>query len=285
MPASSLNIFKKALEEAEVITTKGLHFDQFGKSIRNYFFSVNTARDTLVFLHATGNDCLFPQLPLYLKVLAAGFNIFCFDLDGHGHESESELNRETIWTTVDRAANYLKDTYGIDRFHLAGQSLGGVLCLDYAAREPKKISSLSLISTPLKIDVSLQAYISEAGSVLKPAFYKHILNYGLIESLPAFGGFKREKFPVRINGASNQDYISYVTNLIGTSNIEAAVNQVSCPTLICCGTNDFISTTKDAEKLFREIENSAMVEVPENHFTTLFSDTVETAILDHLCGI
>lgn len=52
----------------------------------------------------------------------------------------------------------IREAFGLDRFHLSGTSWGGTLALEYAARQPKGLESLILLS-PL---VSTRAWLADA---------------------------------------------------------------------------------------------------------------------------
>jgi pimeloyl-ACP methyl ester carboxylesterase len=279
LPETLLNIFRKTLADEKVKIQKGFHLRGDNQKCRHYFFNTESAISTVVFVHATGNDSLFPQLALYLNLLRNGYNVFCFDLDGHGLESTTVLNKNHIWQSLDSAVETLKSSYNVDEFHLIGQSLGAAISLEYASRNYLK--SLTLVSMPLSVSVNFQSFLGETSSLFNPAFIRHLFNYGLAEALPAIGTFKRDKYPVRL-AEDTYNYIEYVKEIIESSDLISLSKLVSCPVLISTGSRDFIAKTEDAKRLFESIKQPTLIEVSETHFTTLFSKDTEAAILNHL---
>ena len=125
MSESILKQFEKTLAAESILVHKGFHQNDTKHKTSNYFFKSKKSAETVVFAHATGNDNLFPQMPLFLNILKNGFNVLTFDLDGHGAQSTTILEKTNFWGSIDRAVEFLKREYDIKSFHLMGQSLGG----------------------------------------------------------------------------------------------------------------------------------------------------------------
>ena len=123
--------------------------------------------------------------------------------------------------------------------------------------------------------------MTELSSIFQPAFLKHLNDYGFINSLPAFGNFKRDQYPIRMNQDS-RNYVNYVTEILASRDLKEAAAKVTRATLICRGKKDLIATAEQTEFLANQIKNSTLIEVPETHFTTLFSPKVLSGIISHL---
>ncbi len=96
-------------------------------------------RPALVLLHGWGSDSRIWQ-PL-LPLLESHFSIHCFDLPGVLGSPVSAGWRND-YALVDSLAAVLPA-----RAHLLGWSMGGNLALEYAARYPSRVLSLSLVAT------------------------------------------------------------------------------------------------------------------------------------------
>ena len=108
------------------------------------------ARPTVLFLHGLGNDLFFPNIGFYKYMLRAGFNVITSDLDGHGREGTSTFCEQNLTSLVDDIIRNVSWITQSERdIHLCGFSLGGVLALDYAARQSTRIKSVSTIGMPL----------------------------------------------------------------------------------------------------------------------------------------
>ncbi len=110
---------------------------------------------TLFMQHGLGRYSIFwyaliPYLSRYYKVVTP-------DLRGiGGSEQNFDLN------TGLSVANYLSDiltiadSLGLENFHYAGESLGGILGLTLAAEHPDRLRTLSLLSVPLGVSAQTQ---------------------------------------------------------------------------------------------------------------------------------
>ena len=93
--------------------------------------------EPLVLLHGFGGDLnnwLFNAEPL-----SSDRAVYALDLPGHGGSVKEARD------LVDALRAFL-DSQGIDRVHLAGHSMGGLVAGEFAAAEPERVLSLALIA-------------------------------------------------------------------------------------------------------------------------------------------
>jgi len=98
--------------------------------------------DVVLLVHGYGGDrnsWLFLQEPL-----AARHRVYALDLPGHGTSSK-DVGDGSVGTLADAVLGVL-DAIGAERGHLVGHSLGGAVAVAAAARDPRRISSLTLIA-------------------------------------------------------------------------------------------------------------------------------------------
>jgi pyruvate dehydrogenase E2 component (dihydrolipoamide acetyltransferase) len=98
--------------------------------------------EVVVLVHGYGGDrnsWLFVQEPL-----AAKYQVYALDLPGHG-ASAKDVGDGTLGVLAGAVTGVL-DAIGTDRAHLVGHSMGGAVALAVAAREPRRIASLTLIA-------------------------------------------------------------------------------------------------------------------------------------------
>jgi pyruvate dehydrogenase E2 component (dihydrolipoamide acetyltransferase) len=98
--------------------------------------------DVVLLVHGYGGDrnsWLFLQEPL-----AARYRVYALDLPGHGTSSKDvgDGSVEMLAGTVLGVLNAI----GVQRAHLVGHSLGGAVAVAAAARDPLRVSSLTLIA-------------------------------------------------------------------------------------------------------------------------------------------
>lgn len=97
--------------------------------------------ETIILLHGFGSnkDCWL-AFAKYLK----GYHLVIPDLPGFGESSRvpaDNYGMESQMTRINRFAEVLK----LDKFHMAGNSMGGSLTAIYGAKHPEKILTLALI--------------------------------------------------------------------------------------------------------------------------------------------
>jgi pyruvate dehydrogenase E2 component (dihydrolipoamide acetyltransferase) len=105
---------------------------------------VGTGQDggVVLLVHGYGGDrnsWLFLQEPL-----AARHRVYALDLPGHGTSSK-DVGDGSVGTLADAVLGVL-DAIGAKSAHLIGHSLGGAVAVAAAARDPRRISSLTLIA-------------------------------------------------------------------------------------------------------------------------------------------
>ena len=263
--------------------TKGFHKNLSGEKVQHYLFraqSVSESKGAVLFVHATGNDGIFPQLPLLMALQKNGYDILSFDIDGHGVNSETLLNVSTVNKCVESAAKELKRRFSHKRYHLIGHSLGAALALNHA-RGSEDIQSLTLISLPLELKLSVKVALREISSILKPSFFGHVKRFGITGSLPALASFKRKQFPIRLADTSEK-YLNAVREIIQPELLLKYADNITTTTLLVYGSKDLISSLEDKKKLADKISQSNSVIVNETHFTTVFSKNAINAILEFI---
>jgi pyruvate dehydrogenase E2 component (dihydrolipoamide acetyltransferase) len=105
---------------------------------------VGTGQDgeVVLLIHGYGGDrnsWLFLQEPL-----AAQHRVYALDLPGHGTSSK-DVGDGSVGTLAGAVIGVL-DMIGAERAHLVGHSLGGAVAAGIAARNPERVSSLTLIA-------------------------------------------------------------------------------------------------------------------------------------------
>jgi pyruvate dehydrogenase E2 component (dihydrolipoamide acetyltransferase) len=98
--------------------------------------------EVVLLIHGYGGDrnsWLFLQEPL-----AARHRVYALDLPGHG-TSGKDVGDGSIGILADAVTGVL-DALGAGQAHLAGHSIGGAAGLAVAARDPRRIASLTLIA-------------------------------------------------------------------------------------------------------------------------------------------
>lgn len=97
----------------------------------------------LVLLHGFGGDIniwVFNQ-----EALAASRTVYALDLPGHGGSSK-DVGEGDLPSFVETFAGFL-DAMGVEKAHLFGHSMGGVVAISFALTHPGRVESLILASS------------------------------------------------------------------------------------------------------------------------------------------
>jgi len=97
--------------------------------------------ETVLLLHGFASNKDY--WPLFAKYLTGDYRVVIPDLPGFGESTkrfEENYNIDNQVKRFDRFVTVLR----LERFHLAGNSMGGTIAAVYVARNPQKISTLAL---------------------------------------------------------------------------------------------------------------------------------------------
>jgi pimeloyl-ACP methyl ester carboxylesterase len=124
---------------------------------------------TVLLLMSMGGDALMWPRAFIDTLLAAGFRVVRFDQRGTGLSDRMETwKRKSAYSLSDLADDALAilDHLGIERAHVCGLSLGGMVAQELAIEHPSRMASLVLLSTsPDVTDGSLP--MMKAGYLLR----------------------------------------------------------------------------------------------------------------------
>ena len=110
------------------------------------YAGAGTEGDVILLVHGYGGDrnsWLFLQEPL-----AARHRVYALDLPGHGTSAKDvgDGALEVLADAVSGVLDALSISGGAERAHRVGHSMGGAVALTVAARDPRRIASLTLIA-------------------------------------------------------------------------------------------------------------------------------------------
>lgn len=221
----------------------------------------------IILIHGTGAS--LHTWDSWTKELVKTHRVIRLDLPAFGLSGQDPLKR---YSSMDYVAllNDFVNELNINEFHLAGNSLGGLVAWLYASKYDRKINKLLLISpsgfssdkTPLVIRLAKTPFINSFLRYLTPKsfikknlkevyYHDSLITEEIINryrDLTLFNG-NRSAFIDRVN-IKSEDY-SYKMSLIQT------------PTLILWGENDEWIPMDNAFKFEDAIENSRVVIMPE----------------------
>lgn len=102
---------------------------------------IDPTRPPLVLIHGLGSAAtVFKPI---LAEFSKNFRVISVDLPGHGQSPYSKRQAMDPISLGTAIFETVKSEYGIDRFHVVGNSLGGWIALEMAASRPEQILSVT----------------------------------------------------------------------------------------------------------------------------------------------
>ncbi len=119
---------------------------------RKVYYEIHGEADETIILLHHGFGCLKIWRDVFTRFVAAGYRVIMFDRRGFGRSEGGEdffdfyVSDRYRVESVDELRS-MKEILGIGPCHLVGQCEGGVVAVDYAARHPDDVTSITAAST------------------------------------------------------------------------------------------------------------------------------------------
>jgi pimeloyl-ACP methyl ester carboxylesterase len=215
-------------------------------------------RPPLVFLHGLGGD---RRLFLFqVAEFCRKFPVLTVDLRGHGESSLPEGD----WTIADMALDLVRllRLLGVERAHLAGVSLGGMVAQQFALDFPYATASLALVDTLCGPPAGLE---NEVAAALR-----------FIEEKP-MGEIAKDRITNAFSDAVDPLMRDYVIGQISRNEKSAYVRaaraawafsvcgrlgEVRAPTLVIVGEEDRVTPPFLSEEIAARIAGAQLVRIP-----------------------
>ena len=235
----------------------------------------------LVLIHGFGGDK--DNWSLYAPHIGKHYRLICPDLPGFGENDRSiELDHSIAAQTV-RLLGFL-DALGIEKCHLAGNSMGGYIALQMALNRPERLLSLTLLNNagvigPHESELQRQVAAGESPLVVR--------NMADIERLLAFVAYKPRFIPRQFKKVVIAETVPHaalldkIFNQIACDALERPVNdqlpRVSTPTQIIWGRHDRLIDVSCATVLHEGIKGSELVIFEDVGHVPMVENPAQTA--------
>ena len=207
-----------------------------------YLEGGNPSGDVMLLVHGFGGDK--DNWPLYARQLRRNYRILAPDLPGFGDNAKNPDIDYRIAAQAKRLDAFM-GALGIERFHIAGNSMGGFIALRYALDYPDKLNSLTLlnnagVSSVTKSEVEIAADRGE-----------NVLVVGSVEEFAQLLDFVTEKpvpFPkIMLDHVGNKlvEQRNFLDTIFWSLHddmhnhpLDDRLHEISMPTLIIWGDHD-----------------------------------------------
>ncbi len=238
----------------------------------------------LVLIHGVGLDLEIwePLVPL----LQPGRRLIRYDMQGHGASAQppGPYRLDDFVAQLDRLATALD----LDRFDLAGFSMGGMVAEAFTARFPERVRRLALLHTVHDRSPAERAAVgarlaqTEAGDLdgAIEAALARWYNAAFRKTHPdAVAAIER-----RMRSNDRAAYLaSYRVFATGDAEVLDAIDRIRCPTLVLTGEHDTGSTPAMAKALAARLSAATLAILPGlRHLALLEAPAQVAGPLDRL---
>lgn len=232
----------------------------------NYQTFGDSTQSALIFSNSLGTQ--YSMWQSQIDALKNDFFIVCYDTRGHGNSSAPK-GAYTIEQLGNDVINLL-DHLDIQTAIFCGISLGGLTGQWLAIHHPQRFKKMIISNTAAKIGQE-QAWSERAQLVRE-------------QGLAAVAASAASRWFTESFIQSHSKLVSKLSNELATSNPEgyasccdalakadlsAQIQSISIPVLVITGTQDPITTTKDAQFIVNNIRNSALFEIEASHISNI----------------
>lgn len=234
---------------------------------------------SLVFLNSLGTDLrMWDQI---IPRFADRFRLIRLDKRGHGL-SDAPSGPYTLRDHTNDLAGLL-DQLGVDTPILIGDSVGGMIALDYAITRPEKVKALVLCDTAAKIGTAemwnerIDTLRAHGMAYLAPAILPRWFSPGFKESDPAaYQGYHNMLVRTPLEG-----YIA-TCQAIREADLRESVTTLHLPALVICGAAD-AATPPDLVRGLAEALPHARFEIIEGagHLPSIEQPAALAEAIDH----
>jgi 3-oxoadipate enol-lactonase / 4-carboxymuconolactone decarboxylase len=215
---------------------------------------------TVVFAHSVG--CTLDIWDAQFAALSDRYRLIRYDLRSHGRSQAVKAEIEIEDLAEDLLG--LLDALALDRVHLVGLSIGGMLGQAFALSHPERLNSLTLVSTtayfpPLEFWLDRSKTVRSKGmaSVANLVIPRWFTEPFRQREPDVVAGFRRWFVDTDATGYAR------CCEAIGRMDLRERIGAIATPTLIIVGAEDPATPPAMAEDLRQRIRGSEMVVISD----------------------
>ena len=256
-------------------------FADLPNALIHYALSGPSTAPVLILSTSLGADYSLwdPQTPVFEKQ----FRLLRYDMRGHGKSSTPKPPYSVAGDLVPDVLA-LADFLSIDRFHLCGLSVGGMIGMALALQAPQRLHKLVLSNTAAKIG-TLESWNTRIETVrgkgmkeIAPITRDRWFTRGFQSASP-------EAVAKTMRVVESLDPEGYVGGCCAVRDFDfrSQASAIRVPTLVISGTHDPAATAADGRFLAEQIPGARYVELNASHLSNIeAADSYTSAVLGFL---
>ena len=259
-PRVVFDAVKASLRRRAALSRKSV---RVGDIVWPYLEGGKATAEPIVLVHGFGGDK--DNWTLYAPHLTPHHRVICPDLPGFGENDRSVDRDYRMQAQAQRLREFL-DALGVDRCHLAGNSMGGFIALQFALDYPQRLASLTLLDNAgvAGTGVSdLQRSIKQGSNPLELKTMADVDRMlAFVYRKPPFmpRQFKRVMLDDALANAQVLEKVFWSLAKEGiTGVLNPRLGEVQVPTLIVWGRHDQLIDVSVVDELRSGIANSVAV--------------------------
>lgn len=220
----------------------------------------------LLLIAGLGGSCR-GWLPLQVPDFSARHRCVIYDHRGVG-ESQDPGGAFTTATLADDAAALL-DALGLERVHVLGAFLGGMVAQELALRHPRRVARLVLVGTWARPDAKRRMLIGKWKAMAGHGLPREVVAWERMlwtlsdETLeqsdlvhPMLQGYLRDRFPM-----PDDLFLRQCDACLGHDALDR-LGAVRAPALVVCGQQDALAPARLAKELAATLPDAHLVTIP-----------------------
>lgn len=228
------------------------------------------SHETVLMLHgnAESSSAWFAWIP----TLAREYRVVRPDMRGFG--DSTPMPRDYRWS-LDRVIDdfiALMDELAIERFHLVGAKIGGTIALRFAARRPERVSTLTVVGSPVSGQDSLGTRIDSWLEHLErngvESWARWTMPGRLGSKFPAEGAEWWAKLMGRTPLTTQLGFVSIVPSVDVTPDLQ----NIACPVLVITTEGSGLGSVEATRTWTNKIPHAELLVMPGDSYHVAATD-------------
>ena len=200
----------------------------------------------------------------WVPVLARHYRVLRTDCRGHGRSDPPRQGYEWSLQGLAREAKLLLDRLSIKKVHWGGESLGGLVGIQFANDYPDRVSSLTLCSTPYRYSTPAQDEYRRWPEQLNQMSVKDWYLQGTdLRFDPEKDNKPMIQWFADLVGQTGADVVQGILRFLPSLDVSALCTHINVPTLILHPGQSLAVSQHDAHEMQQAIKDSQLVEYPD----------------------